>query len=427
MTAMPEKDVQPFPGRGGTKVWLVAVLCAALGAGAAAGWRKSRKTPAARETRHEFNVMRTTGRFILASSAADGRNPADLCGRAEAEVRDIEARMSPFLKGSDVWRLNHAAPDEWVAVHPLTWRVVMEALRFHRLTGGVFDPTIGPLKQLYFPDNHPRASAPSEEERAEAAARVGARHLRYEREGMRLAWAKPGMRLDLSALAKGFAVDRAMEVFQAAGVRDVLVEIGGELRLAGTVPAAGLSRREAGVGAGDARRPWRLEVLDPRRPDLPEAERQYLVRTDGSVATSGDYEQYFEDGGRRYSHLIDPRAGRPADGAAAATVVFPGPCMLADAMATTLCVLGPKAGAAWMLERADDLLSDGAEAWVYWVEDGEVKRERLVIPGDGLTRMMPEADAALLPPPPARVPANALAAENEAAEESRWLRSVLGR
>ncbi len=325
-------------------------------------WRDT--SPATRE----FEVMRTYARVVVPEAPAGGATPAELAALAEKAVREVNDLMGPVGESSDVRRLNQAPAGTWVEVNPLTWHVVMEALRWNRLSGGAFDPTIGPVKRLFKFDKSDTDTWPSEKELAEAKAKVGADKLLFEREGMRLAWKVDGMSLDLGAIAKGFAADRAAEVLLSNGVRNALVDIGGELRLVGMKP-------------GNPPVPWRAGVRDPRGGDVLET----LELTDAAVATSGDYENYFMYKGKRYEHIIDPRTGLPlAEGVAGVTVVDPRSCLAADALATTLCVLGPEAGEEFIRGQALGLFSRGVRVIMLVVRpEGGLRRIEFVVDEGG--------------------------------------------
>ncbi len=314
-----------------------------------------------------FETMNTYGRITLPEKSGVTIDPELAAAEAEAAVARVNTLMSPFGDDSDVKRLNDAPAGTWVSVDPLTWRVVMEALRWHRLSGGAFDPTIGPVKRLFTFDGLETDAMPADDALAEARSRVGADKLRFEREGMRLSWAVDGMRLDLGAIAKGFAADLAMESLLRNGARHALVDIGGELRALGGKP-------------GDARKPWRAGIRHPRDDDV--IERFELV--DGAVATSGDYERFFLHNGVRYEHIIDPRTGIPlTEGPASVTVIHPSSCLAADALATTLCVLGERDGEAFLRGQALGLFSSGVRVIMLLAEDGGVRRVEITVDGEG--------------------------------------------
>ena len=184
---------------------------------------------------------------------------------------------------------------------------------------------------------------------------------------------RPGVAVDLSAIAVGYAVDRVAELLGARGFDRYLVDIGGELRAAGAGPAGG---------------PWRIAV---QRPDAPEGRAQHLLPlADAAVATSGDYRRFYERDGRRYAHAIDPRTGAPVRHALASVTVVAASAAEADAAATALLVLGPDAGP--RLAQARGLPA------LFVVREGEALVERMT---PGFAALLAGADVRTLAAAPA--------------------------
>jgi thiamine biosynthesis lipoprotein len=325
----------------------------------------------------EFEVMRTYARITIPEDSGAGRTPASLADRAEKAIREVNDLMGPFGEHSDVRRLNEAPAGVWVEVSPSTWKVVMEALRWHRLSGGAFDPTVGPIKRLFTFDRSKDAPWPDADALAEAQSRVGADKLLFDREGMRLSWARDGMYLDLGAIAKGFAVDQAYEALAARGVRNALVDVGGELRVMGERP-------------GNPPRPWRAGVRHPRDDDRIIRE---LPLDNAAVATSGDYEAYFIHDGVRHEHIIDPRKGLPlTESVASVTVIHPDSCLAADALATTLCVLGSEDGRKFIEGQALGLFAKGVRVIMVSVgEGGRLDKLEITVEPGGAVRVEEDA------------------------------------
>lgn len=255
----------------------------------------------------------------------------------EAAIRhrlnDVIAQMSHWDETSQLCRYNSAAPGTWHEL-PAPFRTVLKsALRIAEATGGAFDPAIGAVVDLWgFGPAPARTAPPAHDEIRAALALGGWQKLKFDISGRSL-FQPGGLRLDFSGIAKGFAVDHVAEVLQHLGLRHFLVEIGGELRGEGVKPDAS---------------PWWVEIEHPAdfsRP--PAALTETRVALHGlAIATSGDYRRWFESGGKHYSHTIDPRTGWPIDnGIISATVLHPS-CMMADAWATALTVLGPDAALA---------------------------------------------------------------------------------
>jgi thiamine biosynthesis lipoprotein len=275
--------------------------------------------------------MGTTWSARVAGTCVDGAQAA-----LQAELDAIVAQMSHWEDDSLLSRYNRAPAGTWIDLPPQFFEVVDYALWAHDASGGAYDPAAGALVELwgFGPRrryDHAGFYAPNEQ----AIARVQAGRTRptLDRAGRRLL--QPGGAvLDLSSVAKGYAVDRLALCLEGRGLRHYLVEVGGELRGAGLKPDG---------------QPWWVEVESV--PGGAAAPRAVVALHGLSVATSGDYRQYFELEQRRVSHTLDPRTGRPACGVAAVTVLAP-TCMAADALSTVLAVLGPVDGLAFAERRA---------------------------------------------------------------------------
>jgi thiamine biosynthesis lipoprotein len=257
-----------------------------------------------------------------------GLGEGSLRVEVERVLEAVNASMSTYLADSELSRFNRSGDTAWTAASLDLVRVVAEAQRVSLLTGGAFDVTVGPLVNLWgFGPGRGEDRVPSEAEVAEARARVGHAHLQAREAPPAVRKAIPDLYVDLSAIAKGYGVDRVSERLEALGVARYLVEIGGEVR---------------GRGANARGTPWKVAV---ERPADGARTAYAVVDVDGvGVATSGDYRNYFEKEGRRYSHTIYPATGRPIAHTLASVTVVSDTCMTADALATGLNVLGPAAG-----------------------------------------------------------------------------------
>jgi thiamine biosynthesis lipoprotein len=282
---------------------------------------------------HAFDgaSMGTTWSARVAAGHIDDLQPA-----LQAELDAVVAQMSHWDGDSLLSRYNRAPAGTWVDLPAQFFDVMDYALWAQDASGGAYDPAAGALVNLWgfgparrF--DHAGFYAPG----ADAIARVQAQRVRVEldRAGRRLL--QPGGAvLDLSSIAKGYAVDRLARCLERRGLHHYLVEVGGELRGAGVKPDG---------------HPWWVEIEGV--PDAGGA--QAIVALHGlSIATSGDYRQYFTQNRRRVSHTLDPRTGWPiAHDVASVTVLAP-TCMAADALSTVLTVLGPVAGLAFAERRA---------------------------------------------------------------------------
>ncbi len=260
--------------------------------------------------------------------APDATDEVALQADIDAVLADIVALMSTWEPDSELSRFNRSSVDEWFAISPDTHTVVAAALEVAEQSGGTFDATAGPLINLWGFGPADTRELPGAEAIAAARALLGRIELRAQPPAMRRT--AEGVYVDLSAIAKGYAVDRIAELLEQRGTANYLVEIGGELRARGS----------------NARgRPWAVAVERP----LPGGRmvQRVLPLTDRSVATSGDYRNFYERDGKRYSHTIDPRTGRPVEHTLASVSVVHPSAMMADAFATALMVLGPDEGFAW--------------------------------------------------------------------------------
>lgn len=207
--------------------------------------------------------------------------------------------------------------------------VLQVADRVYQLTGGAFDPTVGPLVNLWgFGPDPSSSEIPPKETIRRQLARVGLDKLVVNTDGNSVR-RTADIQLDLSAVAKGFAVDAVAELLESMGIANYLVEVGGELRLRGTKAEL---------------QPWRIAIESPSLER--HAVQQAMTPGDAAVATSGDYRNYFEKDGKRYSHTIDPRTGYPVSHHLASVTVVADTTAFADALATGLMVMGHEAALA---------------------------------------------------------------------------------
>ncbi|MBN2798568.1 MAG: FAD:protein FMN transferase [Deltaproteobacteria bacterium] len=252
-------------------------------------------------------------------------------GVIDASLEDVNRTMSTWRPDSDLSRAR--AADGPVSVDASTGLVVGEALELAALTQGAFEPTVEPLVELWGFHGAPRTTWPTPEELAEARARVGYGRVsvRWDAGGA-ASLDTGGAALDLSAIAKGYAVDRVSGAVSALGLVRHMVEVGGEVRVQGAGPSGPL---------------WRVGVDQPRVGSLPgQALAGVVALSNAGVATSGNYRNVRVIDGRPLGHTLDPRTGEPAvSDALSATVVAPD-CMTADGLATALMVLGSRDGLA---------------------------------------------------------------------------------
>lgn len=272
-----------------------------------------------------------TGYHVTLFAELDEAAYDELAAGILAELQRIDALMSTYREDSELSRFNRAPVGVPFFVSPPVAEVIAESLRIARLSEGAFDVTVGPVVNLwgFGPQKRPER-VPDDEALAAALARVDIHALRLD-DGQ-LSKSKP-VYIDLSGIAKGYAVDQVAEYLEAQGIQDYLVEIGGEIRTHGEKPDGS---------------PWRIAVEKPISTER--SVQRILELGNAAVATSGDYRNYFESNGVRYSHTIDPQTGRPITNRVASVTVITERCMTADALATAFTVMGAEAGLA-MAER----------------------------------------------------------------------------
>ena len=240
---------------------------------------------------------------------------------AIADVHRIEAKYTRYRDDSVTTRINRAAGSAAVAIDAETAALLAYADECHRLSGGRFDLTSGVLRRVWdFRRTPPQI--PDVAAIAAATALIGWGRVEWDERAVRLS--EPGMEIDFGGIGKEYAADRAATVCAEHGIRHGLVNMGGDVRAVGPQPD----------GA-----PWRVGIRHPRREHATIA--TVLLET-GAVATSGDYERYFEIAGQRYCHILDPRSGRPVAHWQSVSVVAP-LCVVAGGCATIAMLMGPDA------------------------------------------------------------------------------------
>lgn len=281
---------------------------------------------------HEVKITgRTMGTTYLVKVVADDAvDRAALKRRIDARLEDINRSMSTYRPDSDISRFNAmTAADVPVMVSADFVAVMAVARRLYEITDGAWDGTVRPLVNLwgFGGDARPRQVPPTEAIAA-ALKEIGFHHIRIHDSGA-LSKGIAHLSLDLASIAKGYGVDAVAGTLRKAGYGDFLVEIGGEVYAAG--------HRIDGT-------PWRVGINLPD-PDATANKVFRAVRLENrALATSGDYRNFFVQAGRRYSHILDPRTGRPVINGVVSVSVLADNCTLADGLATGVMVMGAAAG-----------------------------------------------------------------------------------
>ena len=253
----------------------------------------------------------------------------DLKAAVHDELESVNQSMSTYIANSEISKFNDSESLDWFPVSDATAQVVNRAQQISQLTDGAFDITVQPLVALWHfsKDKSATRKIPTAEEISVALKEIGYQKLSVRLNPPALKKSIPKLQIDLSAIAKGYAVDRVAVKLQTLRIDNFLVEVGGEIRA-------------AGQKAND--QPWKVGIEKP----LIQSREPYQVieLKNQSLASSGDYRNFFEVDGKRYSHTIDPRTGYPVSHSVTATSVISPDCMTADAMATALMVLGEQEG-----------------------------------------------------------------------------------
>ncbi len=283
--------------------------------------------------------------FASVSASGDDASRIDKAASiVTAEFRRLERLWSNYDARSEVSILNGKSGSE-VPVSPETRDLLLKSRSFGEATGGTFDPTVGPLVDLWGIGKKETFAIPSDEQIGEALKRCGWANIRVSGEDDTASLTAEGMAFDSGGIAKGLAVDIAYDKLMKEGYQNVMINLGGNMRCS---------------GSGRKGKAWNIGVRNPFDGGKIVG---ILAVTDGrAVATSGNYERFVEKDGKRYAHVIDPTTGRPVQGMAGVTVISP-TAVEADALSTALFVAGVKKGA--------ELLALFPKSKAIFIEDSE--------------------------------------------------------
>ena len=288
----------------------------------------------------EGRTMGTTYTVKIAGVARDDALAADLRAAVEARFDEINRQMSNYLPDSELSRFNCSPSLAPIRVSAEFAEVVRHALALSRDSGGAFDPTVGPLVNLWgFGPSGQRSEPPPDAEVEACRAKCGAGHLQVTIPN-ELQKDIPGLQLDLGGIAKGHGSDEAAKVLLERGYTNIFVAVCGEIVAFGSNPEG---------------KPWQVGVERPIQ-DLPRgADYSAIVPLSGcALSTSGDTYNYFKDAeGTTYSHILDPATGRPIRHRLASVTVIGPNGRSADGIATTLYVMGPERGLEWIEARPE--------------------------------------------------------------------------
>jgi thiamine biosynthesis lipoprotein len=274
----------------------------------------------------------------LKAIAKDPQTARKCVETAFAEIQKVDDLMSDYKSDSEISRVNRDAFGRAVKVSESTFEVLQKSTEFSRLSGGAFDITIGPLVELWRSAAEAN-SVPDQAELEQVRSKVGYEKLYLDANEMTVRFAVDGMRLDLGGIAKGYAIDRAVEAMQTGGAVGGLVDVGGDIRCFGMPP--------------EGKKTWRIGLQDPAGSQESD---QFLTGAAGrvlmvlklknaAVATSGGYRRFVLIGGKKYSHIMDRRTGESAENMSSVTIISKD-ALDADALATAVSVMGAEKGIA---------------------------------------------------------------------------------
>ncbi|MCG8632676.1 MAG: FAD:protein FMN transferase [Desulfobacterales bacterium] len=248
--------------------------------------------------------------------------------KTEMRLKEVNARLSMYRKDSEISRFNKTPKDQPFRLSKDFNRVLLQCRDMHTLSRGAWDGTVKPLVDLWGFGTRGRSDEiPSSREIESARARTGFDKLILK--DVTLTKTAPGITLDLGSIAKGYGVDEIARLFSGAGIRDYLVEIGGEL---------------AGSGKNKRGKPWAVGISNPEKSTINPGLFKVISLDNMAIATSGNYRNFFETGGKTYSHIIDPRTGYPVENKVVSASVITGTCTRADGLATALMVMDTDRG-----------------------------------------------------------------------------------
>ncbi len=246
----------------------------------------------------------------------------------EQLLDELNGQMSTYQQDSELSMINANQSTEWLVVSSPLFAVLKQANTISKLSNGAFDITVGPLVNLWgFGPSPMSFVAPDKTVIEQHLKKIGFKKILFNENNQKIKKLEPEIYIDLSAIAKGYAVDRVGLLLESHGIVNYMVEIGGELRL---------------KGYNAINKPWRIAIEKPTAGNR--AIQKVLPLSNISLATSGDYRNYFEFEGVRFSHTIDPRLGMPITHKLASVTILSDTTMRADALATALMVLGVEQG-----------------------------------------------------------------------------------
>lgn len=289
------------------------------------------------------------GTFARVVAVAEDSSTAKKCiETALVKIQRVDERMSDYKDDSEISELNRDGAKRAVRVSESTYEVLQTSIEFSKLTGGAFDITVGPLVDL-FHSAEKETVAPSKEQIAQAKLKVGYQKLKLDNQNRTVKFSVDGMRVDLGGIAKGYAIDKAVQIMQTCGAIGGMVDIGGDIRCFGA-PAKGKEYWLIGLQDPNVPSESNSDIVIPAQAGISAGEPLLLLKlTDAAVATSGGYRRFALIDGKKYSHIIDTKTGYSSDELASVTIISKN-ATGADALATAVSVMGAEKGLALIEE-----------------------------------------------------------------------------
>ena len=277
---------------------------------------------------HSFITMDTPMKL-----SAYGSNAKDAVDISEKKLYELNDMASPTIATSDVSKINNAAGKNYVKVHPEIIKMILASQKYSKISNGAWDITVGPLVNLWGigTDN---AKKPSDAQIKTKLPLVDYNKININEKDNSVMLIQPGMAIDLGGIAKGFAADEVLKIYKIYNIQNGLINLG--------------SSSIYGVGKNEAKNPWAIGIKHPRS-DQSDNYLGVIKITDAGISTSGDYQRYFMQDGKRYHHILNPFTGYPVDNSVmSVTVIIDGSVpdggMLADILSLTVFELGPQKG-----------------------------------------------------------------------------------
>lgn len=254
-------------------------------------------------------------------------DPVLLKNKIDSVLVEVNNQMSTYIPESEISRFNRYDNTDWFNISNDFAFVLDESIKLGLLTSRSLDITIGPVVNIwgFGPDQRPR-TVPSDNEIITNIKLVGIDNLEVKLDPPSVRKKITGIKVDLSATAKGYGVDKVLELVKELGYQNIMVEIGGEIRT---------------LGYNNKKEFWNIGISSPNQSG---GINRVVKLSNSAIATSGDYWNYFEENGIRYSHTIDPITGRPITHKLASVTIFDSTCLRADGLATGIFVMGPEKG-----------------------------------------------------------------------------------